>query len=1246
VRRRINTASGETFPSLDFLSSHEDNRRVYGWHTYHLGNNHASTIPLTRDVLNDIDDAEIVGVSLEETRILREELQSTFLCLYIYRHLRSRPVSDDQTRLLVEDLRRDGGFSAENISLAITRNNTASLRMAIEIWIATQQNLTERPIGEIITDPLILEEIDRARQTSNEQETVEETESEDSWRGDGDDSDNKEGQSLLNLLYRIAEGQARRDGFVHRGITCNSCGAYPIKGIRYRCANCTDFDLCEACESSQTHPKTHIFYKVRIPRSHMGHQAQQIKYPGKYPRTSRGLSRDRVNYFAKETGYKIPEVEGLWEQFRCLAATDWPADPLPHRLAIDRRTFEQIFLPTNWKRPPPPSIIYDRVFSFYDTNNDNLIGFEELIVGLSNLNKRGPTEKWARIFKGFDIDGDGLVNRKDFLRMFKAHYALTKEMTRELIAGMEEESNEEDVRDLITGGQPLSSAFTHCSPLGQNSRAGEGKDVDSFGDLIVHDEKGAIDDVDGDDLDIDEIVTKRAEAKAHIMPVGKGTDVQAMIHEIYNDPWPPKSVLTEDVFSILEESIEAINIEDADLQMSIRISCHKRIALGWQQRQMVHRHALSDRRKRNVFYDSDVAAGNMMRASGSEDSGDASKPLGKTPRKDCIEYIRQSGQQADFGNQLDQLVSKSGWPFKCRANFRDNILLMASSEWTGPEMLEAFRGYTTDTSEIEDFVRSVLQMFEHFTPPSPPEIEMDSTAPASRRSRSSSKVRFEDGLTADDDEHEMRSVTSMSSRSVPVNERWGGFEVPEPEEDIGREVLFQVTREAMNELLDPMFRLREDLWLEAQNSEAIRHYYREAISAAVVQPKQIWEYLHCFLKQQRIKSDYPSENVLHGPTDALMFRKFVRESEASQYNDLTSEMCLNCDDARVFFGQYCGQCRSPSIQVKQRLEDETNTLTVDKCRQCKDIGQSNFVRSGRYCGACGIPSQARGCEDARLWYIISGCDDWSSRGKKSRPHPSQAPKSDSDTPGDDAKTLVEPGSVEGSSIDTLLSKRSTPLTTDSAPLATGNVESAISQIDREPPTSTVTPSTEGEPPSAYPEMALDLHNTVRSFNEKDLSIEEQAAQKPLDELLKEAGYDSVDESALDSKDALLSSPPDVHDPSHTPPPDPTLPQNRPNSIHHSSLNGSAAPPSGSSSAGAEAYVPPSPPPPPPSLQNEEESPDIATLKYWAALYLLEAEDEERGGPGRLSQKEFMEIMLGERGKGLEFLGEWMNLTTF
>lgn len=47
----------------------------------------------------------------------------------------------------------------------------------------------------------------------------------------------------------------------HVAVECDGCGVVPIKGIRYKCAVCKDFDYCEKCEASLGHD--HPFLKIR-----------------------------------------------------------------------------------------------------------------------------------------------------------------------------------------------------------------------------------------------------------------------------------------------------------------------------------------------------------------------------------------------------------------------------------------------------------------------------------------------------------------------------------------------------------------------------------------------------------------------------------------------------------------------------------------------------------------------------------------------------------------------------------------------------------------------------------------------------------------------------------------------------------------------------------------------------------------------------------------------------------------------
>lgn len=72
-------------------------------------------------------------------------------------------------------------------------------------------------------------------------------------------------QTLLTLLYKIGEAQSRRENTLHRGISCNICNANPLNGVRFKCLNCVDYDVCSRCEPTCDHDLTHVFVKIAVP---------------------------------------------------------------------------------------------------------------------------------------------------------------------------------------------------------------------------------------------------------------------------------------------------------------------------------------------------------------------------------------------------------------------------------------------------------------------------------------------------------------------------------------------------------------------------------------------------------------------------------------------------------------------------------------------------------------------------------------------------------------------------------------------------------------------------------------------------------------------------------------------------------------------------------------------------------------------------------------------------------------------
>jgi Ca2+-binding EF-hand superfamily protein len=484
-----------------------------------------------------------------------------------------------------------------------------------------------------------------------------------SW-GSEDDSEedgiDPEGQTLQRTLYHIAELRAQQDGVIHRGITCNGCDTKPIRGTRWRCANCADFDLCSDCEATNSHIKTHIFYKIRIPAPYLALPKQEPVYPGRPHVMSPSISSSIKKRLVAQTKMDAEEIEALWDQFTCLAGTEWESDPNNIGWAVDRRAFNRAFVPRYSSFITAPNLIYDRIFAYYDTDHNGMIGFEEFIKGLDGMHSRDPQVKLRIVFNGYDVDGDGFISRKDVLRIFRAYYAIEKEATRNYLAESAEELSVRGALETIHSSQPLGSAFTQNSIPAYNpaNQRLTGKLPDDLNERAP--------------LDYDD-----HQDEASREDILRSTDPRYPIQETYHGP--------------------GNHIPSAQREQAVR-----------------------NRWARRQFYIDEEEG--LNRPEGIEDT---------PPASDTEEQTKADGDS-----------------------------------------------------------------------PATPEQELP------RESRSSSRVRFQDDVDFD-----TRSNASTSSR--PIGERWGGYEIPEPEKDLGKEVLYQITQQAFNELLNPLFQEKEDNAMDA-----------------------------------------------------------------------------------------------------------------------------------------------------------------------------------------------------------------------------------------------------------------------------------------------------------------------------------------------------------------------------------------------------------------------------------------------
>ncbi|OBZ84361.1 Calcium-binding protein NCSA [Choanephora cucurbitarum] len=286
------------------------------------------------------------------------------------------------------------------------------------------------------------------------------------------DDDNR---NLLNLLHAISENQSRKGG-----ITCNKCNMSPIRGVRYKCANCVDFDLCEMCEGSNTHINTHIFLKIRIPIPPLANPRSALLpafYPGKY-HNKPPLSTEKYRELQHKSHFDQIELEALYEQFKSLSTVDRDEG------GIDRETFEQCLGPLGLEK----SLITERIFAFFDQDDDGIISFPEIVAGLSVLCKGNLDEKIEYAFRGYDLDGDGYISRDELYRMYKSYFYLSMELVRDVVSAMEDEMM--DTFE-FSASQPVSAAFNVAMPSTASSdRNNENEETNS--------ETSANDDVAGD----------------------------------------------------------------------------------------------------------------------------------------------------------------------------------------------------------------------------------------------------------------------------------------------------------------------------------------------------------------------------------------------------------------------------------------------------------------------------------------------------------------------------------------------------------------------------------------------------------------------------------------------------------------------------------------------------------------------------------------------------------------------------
>ena len=95
-----------------------------------------------------------------------------------------------------------------------------------------------------------------------------------------------------------------QDELIHKGIKCNECNIEDIKGIRYKCLQCQNYNLCKDCESDSNHDINHILIKIRKPLKEEDELLMQINRELEY-------KNDKYNYSVntKELQFEMGKKE-------------------------------------------------------------------------------------------------------------------------------------------------------------------------------------------------------------------------------------------------------------------------------------------------------------------------------------------------------------------------------------------------------------------------------------------------------------------------------------------------------------------------------------------------------------------------------------------------------------------------------------------------------------------------------------------------------------------------------------------------------------------------------------------------------------------------------------------------------------------------------------------------------------------------------------------------------------------------
>ncbi|KAJ8488127.1 hypothetical protein ONZ51_g3759 [Trametes cubensis] len=122
--------------------------------------------------------------------------------------------------------------------------------------------------------------------------------------------------------FCIVKDKRQRPEVVHKDITCDICGTKNFAGVRHKCIQCEDYDLCDACISNphkrRMHDVAHVFFPIVIPgRKDLYNEARRLLHLGRSPSTKVTTRHQGIHC----DGCGSSPVEGV--RHKCLDCEDY-----------------------------------------------------------------------------------------------------------------------------------------------------------------------------------------------------------------------------------------------------------------------------------------------------------------------------------------------------------------------------------------------------------------------------------------------------------------------------------------------------------------------------------------------------------------------------------------------------------------------------------------------------------------------------------------------------------------------------------------------------------------------------------------------------------------------------------------------------------------------------------------------------------------------------------------------------------